>query len=75
MKINHLLPLPLLCLVFELQAQPAKVLRIKNGQNATKYIPARDRFQYEAFQSGKIACMNGTYAQARFKTIVTFLAK
>lgn len=72
MKSKHLLPLPLLCLVFALQAQPAKVLRIKNGQDATKYIPARDRFQYEAFQSGKIAYMNGTYAQARFNYCYLF---
>lgn len=62
MKINHLLSLLVVCLASELQAQPAKVLWIKNGQDATKYIPARDRFQYEAFQSGKIAYMNGTYA-------------
>jgi hypothetical protein len=46
-------------------AQPTKVLRVKNGQDATKFIPAKDRFEYLDFQYGRLNYTNGNYAVSR----------
>ncbi|GLU52087.1 hypothetical protein [Dyadobacter frigoris] len=43
-------------------AQPTKILRVKNGQDATKYISAKDRFEYPDFQFGRLNYTNGKYA-------------
>ena len=48
-----------------LKAQPTKILRIKNGQDAIKHVSAHDRFQFMDFQIGKLYFKNGKYAQAR----------
>lgn len=42
--------------------QPSKVLRVKNGQDATKYISAKDRYKYLDFQIGRLRYINGKYA-------------
>lgn len=42
--------------------QPTKILRVKNGQDATKIIPAADRFEFPAFQYGRLNYNNGKYA-------------
>jgi hypothetical protein len=59
-------------MVCELHAQTNKLIRVQNGQDATKHIAAKDRFKYDAFQTGKITYMNGTYAQARFNYCYLF---
>jgi hypothetical protein len=50
---------------FAAYAQPTKVLRVKNGKDATRSIPAKDRFEYKDFQYGKLNYKNGNYAQTR----------
>ena len=45
--------------------QPSKVLRVKNGQDATKIIPAADRFEFPAFQYGRLNYNNGKYALSK----------
>lgn len=46
-------------------AQPKKVVRVKNGQDATKYVSAKDRYQYSAFLPGTISYTNGKMAGGR----------
>ncbi|WP_159473753.1 hypothetical protein [Dyadobacter sp. 3J3] len=45
--------------------QPSKVLRVKNGQDATKYISAKDRYQYPDFEFGRLSYINGKYAVSK----------
>lgn len=72
MKNKNLLTLLIMFVAFELQAQTNKLIRVQNGQDATKHIAAKDRFKYDTFQTGKITYMNGTYAQARFNYCYLF---
>ncbi len=46
-------------------SQPSKVLRVKNGQDATKFIPAKDRYEYPDFQYGRLNYNNGKYAVSK----------
>lgn len=46
-------------------AQPTKVLRFKNGQDATKHVSPQDRFQFMDFQSGKLYFSDGKFTQAK----------
>lgn len=46
-------------------SQPSKVLRVKNGQDATKFIPAKDRYEYPDFQYGRLNHINGKHAVSR----------
>lgn len=48
-----------------LQAQPTKTLRVKNGQDAIKYVLPRDRFQFANFQYGKLYYKKGQAIPAR----------
>lgn len=48
-----------------IKAQPSKVVRVKNGQDATKYISAKDRFEYPDFQYGRLNYSNGKYAVSK----------
>lgn len=50
---------------FNLIAQPAKVVRVRNGKDATKSISAKDRYQFSDFLYGKLYYTNGKFAQAR----------
>ncbi|WP_221392405.1 hypothetical protein [Dyadobacter sp. NIV53] len=52
-------------LVYTSYAQPTKVLRFKNGQDATKHISTQDRFQFMDFQSGKLYFANGKFTPAK----------
>lgn len=45
--------------------QPASVVRVKNGKDATKYVAAKDRFLYKDFQTGRIQYKNGNFANAK----------
>ena len=63
MKI--ILLIVLLVMTLTSYAQPTKFLRVRNGQDVTKYVPPQDRFQFQNFQNGKLYFINGKYAQAR----------
>ncbi|MCF0057096.1 hypothetical protein [Dyadobacter sp. CY356] len=45
--------------------QPHKILRVKNGQDATKHVSSKDRFKYQDFQSGRLHYNNGKFALSR----------
>lgn len=49
------------------QAQQAPTsFRVKAGEDAAKVIPAEYKYRYPAFQEGKVAYMNGSFAPAKF---------
>lgn len=48
-----------------INGQPSKVLRVKNGQDATKYVSAKDRFEYPDFLIGRLNYINGKYAVSK----------
>lgn len=43
----------------------SRVVRVKNGQDATKIISAKDRFEYPEFQYGKLTFINGNHAVSK----------
>lgn len=63
--IRNALILASLLPVSLLYAQPAKLIRVKNGQDATKTVAAKDRFQYTHFQTGKLTYNNGKFATGK----------
>ena len=49
------------------QAQQApSSFRVKAGEDAAKVIPAQYKYRYPAFQEGKVAYLNGSFAPAKF---------
>lgn len=63
--IHSLFTAFLLISVSSAYAQPAKVLRVKNGQDATKSVSAKDRYQYPEFRPGILHYTNGKTAGGR----------
>lgn len=46
-------------------AQPARVARVKNGQDATRFVSAKTRYQFPEFMYGKLNYKNGGYAVSK----------
>jgi hypothetical protein len=60
-----LLPIGVLLFFSQAYAQPSKTIRIKNGQDAAAFVPAKDRYQFPEFQPGKVSYVNGNYAVSK----------
>lgn len=48
------------------QAQASKTFRVKDGEEATKVIPAQLKYRYPEFQEGKVVYLNGKFSAAAF---------
>ena len=51
---------------FAVAQQAPTSFRVKAGEDAAKVIPAQYMYRYPAFQEGKVAYMNGSFAPAKF---------
>ncbi|GAA4395731.1 hypothetical protein GCM10023187_03020 [Nibrella viscosa] len=64
MKLFSTLVWLLSLVALSVQAQNAKVIRIKAGADARKVIPVLEQYRYSTFRLGSIAFYNGTTANA-----------